>query len=194
MVVTPPKIPPARLFRALLQRPRATAALVVPGFDVGLSVRALTAQDEAEIGDAGKGFNQDRARMQCASELLLRAVLTDGMPAFATAADIDALYEHEALKIAKAARAALDTMSPTYSGRFDVTAWRRALVEGAKDYSNITQALVLGGCIDVSYGYGIRHTVERPDRYFGVPIAEITDGQMMAYRAGREVYMEHTKK
>jgi hypothetical protein len=194
MLVGPPNIKPARLFRLLLQRPRATASLDVPGFGVMLEVRAISAAEEAEIAESVDGLDRERVVVRAAAELLMRAVWSDGAPAFSSMSDVDGLYPHEVLAMARATRASLDAISPTYSGRFDVTAWRHALIRGAKDASNITLAMALGGCVDVTYGYAVRHTIERPDRYFGVPIADLTDGQLMAYRAAREVYMEHTKK
>jgi hypothetical protein len=184
----------ARLFRLLLQRPRATAPIdyrIRGAEDVPLRVRALSSIDEAEIGDSDGPSDQRMAR--AATEIIHRSLLTPQGLAFASPDEVGALMSTEAAELARACRLALDTISPTYT-RHDVEALNRKLIEGGKADGNWPTALALGGCVDVSYGYGIARTSERPDRYFGVPLAELTDGQWMVFRASRKILEELTNK
>ena len=40
--------------------------------------------------------------------------------------------------------------------------------------------------------HGYRRLTPRPDIYWGVPLCQLTDGQLMAYRAARTVYRKLT--
>lgn len=195
-MIPPPKdIEPARLFRILLQRPRATAPLVqrVRGAEaIPLRVRALSSVEEAAIADAADGLDEMRGS-RVAAELVCRTLLTPDGPAFASVEDVGGLDPEEAIVLAVAVRAALNIISPTYA-LHDSAAWDRVLQRGAKAPGNWAEALSLGGCVDYAFGMGMGRSVERPDRYFGIPLADMTDGQWMVYRAARAVAEELKKK
>jgi len=74
----------------------------------------------------------------------------------------------------------IGVVSPTYN-RSDSAAWGERLRAGASHDSNMAETLLLGQAFDWTGGG------EQPDRYFGAPLADLTDGQLMAYRAARDV-------
>jgi hypothetical protein len=191
----PPGVSPARLFRLLLRRPRPEIPIayrIRGAEDVPLRVRALSSADEAAVAEAAEGWG-DAGPSRAADEFVFRALLTQDGPAFASPDEVGALDSTDALSLAKEVRAALDVISPNYA-RSDVEAWGRALKQGARAGGNWADAIALGGCVDYAFGYGVGRLVERPDRYFGCPLADLTDGQWMAYRAAREVAQEFSKK
>jgi hypothetical protein len=195
--VTPPPagVAPAKLFRLLLRRPRPEIAIAhrIRGVEhIPLRVRSLSSADDSDIAEAGEGWG-DAAGSAIAGEFVARALLTNDGPAFASAAEVGALDTHEAMRLALAVKAALDIISPSYT-RHDVAAWGKALKDGAKDVRNLTDAIALGGCVDYALGFSTGRVVERPDRYFGLPLAEMTDGQWMAYRAARALVQEMNNK
>ncbi|MGK3981310.1 hypothetical protein WMF38_57465 [Sorangium sp. So ce118] len=193
-VVPPAGVSPARLFRILLQRPRAVAPLArrITGAEhVALRVRAISSLDEAAIADAAENAGPN-AGSRAAAELLVRALLTDHGPAFASSADVGALMDFEAMSLAREVRSVLDVISPTYA-RSDVGAWAATLKKGAYAGVNWAETLAIGGCVDYAFGFGVGRFTERPDRYFGMPLAEMTDGQWMAYRAALDI-VEGLKK
>lgn len=195
MIAPPVNVAPARLFRLLLRRPRPEISIAyrIRGVEhIPLRVRALSGVEEAIVGDAGDGWG-DAAGSVVAGQLVAMALLTPGGPAFASAEDVGALDMSEAMRLAVAVRAALDIISPSYS-RHDVAAWDAALKTGAKDARNMAAAVALGGCVDYALGFSTGRVTERPDRYFGMPLAEMTDGQWMAYRAARAVVQEMQDK
>lgn len=195
MIQPPRDVEPGRLFRLLLQRPRPITSLAcrIRGAEnVALRVRAISGIDEAAIADASEGPDEVRGS-RAAAELVHRALLAPGGPAFASADEVGHLGADEALALARAVRAALDVISPTYV-LHDGAAWDRVLRRGASAPGNWAEALSLGGCVDYAFGYGVGRSIERPDRYFGIPLADMTDGQWMAYRAARAVAEELKKK
>lgn len=191
---SPPKLPPEDLFQALLERPYAVAPLDyrIPGVeDVPLRVRALSGRDYGAASRAGRDPGEiGRARF--AKEILCRALLTPDGPAFASADEVGALRPDEAVELDAAVGLALAPISPVY-GWSDVEAWMRVLQVGAEHPSNIGALYALAGCVDTAIGSTVYVRTERPDRYFGVPIADITDGQWMAYRAARRTIEKRTK-
>jgi hypothetical protein len=194
-VIAPPDCPPERLFRMLVRRPRPTAPLLVtlPGLEgFPLHVRALGGLEMADASDGSQG-PAERVAVRLAAELIARAVVDSRGQPIGSVEDVGCLGDEDVLRLGRATKAALDVISPTY-GRSDFTAWARRLKQGAKHSTNIAEALALGGCVELALGYGVGRATERPDRYFGVPLADMTDGQWMAYRAAREVYQEWTAK
>jgi hypothetical protein len=159
---------------------------------VALRVRAISGLDEAAIADAAESAGH-LGGSRAAAELISRALLTDDGPAFATAADVGVLMDFEAMALARDVRAVLDVISPTYA-RCDVGEWAAALKQGANAGLNWAETLALGGCVDVAYGFSSGRLIERPDRYFGVPLADMTDGQWMAYRAALDIVEGLRKK
>lgn len=193
MIAPPADITAARLFRLLLVRPYAVAPIafrIRGAEDVPLRVRALRSADEYAIADAAQS-TPDIGGSRAASELVCRALLAPGGAAFASVEEVDAMGSGEVLTLAKTVRAALNAISPTYA-LADSARWHVRLKEGAR--VNWSEMLALGGSVDFAFGYGVGRATERPDRYFGVPLADLTDGQWMVYRAARAVFEEGQKK
>lgn len=93
---------------------------------------------------------------------------------------------HELRKLAAVVADGLRVCCPEF-GYCKSTVWHLRLLEGARMMPRI--AFTLGSCVDE----GMRRTAPRPDRWFGLPLSEITDGQWMAYQAGRAYVAEQTK-
>ena len=183
-------ISPAKLFRLLCGGPRPrlpiTTRLLVAR-STPLFVVGLRGVEEQEAVDMADGMKPESLRLnRVVAEILVRCLWTPEGPAFSSADDLGLLGRTEGDTLhAEAARAFL-IVSPTYprqSAR-DGEAWSRVLEEGARDASNLHEMVTLGGAIE----YGYRGLTPRPDIYWGVPLCQLTDGQMMAYRAARKVY------
>ena len=80
-----------------------------------------------------------------------------------------------------AVQGGLDTISPTY-WRHNIDAWHTALKKGAAHSTNVGETIQIGICGDMGGA--------REDIYFGLPIADLTDGQRMAFTAARVAYTE----
>lgn len=120
-------------------------------------------------------------------EVLVLSLWAGDAPAFGSVEEAGALLTGDADALCAEVFDALAVVSPTYA-RSDVSAWERVLHTGAADPTNVFEALLLGGCIEHGWG-GL---TPRPDLYFGCPLAALTDGQLMAYRAARAVVSDLT--
>lgn len=175
----PDGIEPAALFRRLCQAPRAQIEIDFRfNFidDLQLYVRALTALEFADALNAGP------------SALIAASLFTADGPAFSCAQEADLLTELEEAEALTAVLDGLGECSPMYS-TCDTLNWSSVLKKGADHGSNVSLTHSLGGCVDA----GFERYVERPDRFFGVPLMCITDGQWMAYRAARNVYEKRAR-
>lgn len=191
----PPKdIPPERLFRTLLQLPRASVDLeyrLPAAPDIELRVCALTS---AEISEAlsfeSSELPEELRSGEAFSRLIEKSLfLASGEPAFSSYEQVGLLAEDDMESLAKAVFVALDRVSPTFvRSNFDL--WLRALEKGAKHMSNFQTAQALGSCIDSGYS----SSMPRPDVFFGVPLKDLTDGHWMAYYASRKVVEEGRKQ
>jgi hypothetical protein len=83
-------------------------------------------------------------------------------------------------------RQAMATISPT-SSRCDRNAWHSRLCLGAKDHSNLMDTVALGSSFDVVPFGKYNRTLDRPERYFGIPVRELLDCHMLAYRAAKAI-------
>ncbi len=154
---------------------------------MALHARALTALEERACLDACEGVEPRAVWLDRLSlHLLVASLWTPAGPAFPGGAEeAGALEEDEGERLVGEALGALAVVSPSYT-RSDSDAWAAALLKGAADPSNMRIAFTLAGAVDVALGYGGgRITTARPDRYFGLPFAELTDGHLMAYAAAR---------
>jgi hypothetical protein len=185
--VPPPDIPPARLFRSLLVRPRAVLCIShrINGAEhIPLSVQALRGSEVASVYDTIPPGLDDAARRSHVTLGLVAASLCtpDGM-AFNSAREVASLYGPEVMALGTAVLRALAIVSPSYLTS-DAQAWDAKLREGAQDPTNIHQAVLMADSADVAVGWSGTVRTPRPDRYFGLPPCQLTDGQLMAYRAG----------
>jgi hypothetical protein len=183
----PPKgIAPARLFRLLLGTPRphypltwrADAAPDIPLHVVALRGLDVEAALEAARAASPGGDHIERFTL----EVVALSLHTPDGRAFRSVEEAGALPEDEGRALVAAVLGALAIVSPTFA-RSDSAAWGRALVEGARTGANINAALALGSCVE--HGWGA--VTPRPDIFFGLPIVDLTDGQLMAFHAAREV-------
>ena len=188
----PPRhIAPAKLFRLLLRRPRPSIEIAhrfAGAEHVRLYVRALRSCDIGDAYDAAEHMPAEVQGSRTMLELVARALVTEtSAPVFSCGLELaDLLDEREAHSLSLDVYHALGCIGPTYA-RSDAASWHRALVTGARDAVNLHDAYVLGRCVDTALGAGLKQITHRPDRYFGCAMADMTDGQWMAFRAARSV-------
>ncbi len=183
----PPDCDKHKLFRSLLRRPRPQQALTfrVTGAEhIQLFVRSLKNLEYAEVFESGDDVELSQLAISTiTAELIAATVFTKNHRAFSSA---DAVMRLSGTEIGQLGKEVLDVVhliSPTYQ-RSDAQAWKMALKEGAGHASNIYEAMSMYRSCD---RVGMDATVyERPDRYFGLPVCELTDGQLMAYAAAVE--------
>jgi hypothetical protein len=178
----PPDIPPPRLFRLLCTTPRPLWAIAyrIRGADgVPLSVRGLRWAECAEMYDVPDG---PAHISHVAARVVATALCTPAGPAFSCAAEVDRLSEPEVLTLAGDVLDALAVISPMY-GRVNADLWKARLYEGAAHPVNLNAAVAMAECCDIAIGFGGSARIARPDRYFGLSVSQLTDGQLMAYRA-----------
>mgnify|MGYP001571680355 FL=1 len=189
MIRPPAGITPARLFRSLLATPRAAVPVTLSFAGIvrgAFCVRALTS---LEFCDARDRYPDDELRARRMGPELVAMALCDeqGERVFDDCDAVGALDTEDARVLIDAVGAALGTISPLYSVS-DSAAWHAALVEGARLHPHA--AIALGGSLSDAG----RRVCPRPDRYFGLPLGELTDGQWMAFRAAHAVYTEITTR
>lgn len=188
LLLPPRDVQPARLFRLLLRRPRPVLPIAFRfawAADMELAVRGLTALEDATAGDVDPDMPAEVRHSEVARRLISAWLLVDGAPAL-SAEDVAALTEAEAGALWRAVRAAAAIVSPQYRTA-DVDAWTTALEAGAKHPSNRAVASIVHFSTELVIGMGGGANVSAPDRYFGIPYADLTDGQIMAYQAAKKV-------
>lgn len=179
-----PKIPSHKLFRLLLQRPRPTWPIrhrLRSALGAGFCVQGLRGPEVESILDIVPSdiTETDERHRIISPEVIVASLLTvRKQRVFSSVDEIGSLDDDEFQELSSSVFAALAIVSPTYE-RSDVDRWSKALGDGAEHVSNLREALAIGACRD-DHG-------ERPDRYFGLPLADLTDGQLMAYRAACEL-------
>jgi hypothetical protein len=144
-------------------------------------VHALRAPEFATAYDVDSKDVADAART-AALRLVTASLCIDGEPAFACTTEAAGLSEDELLQLTRAVDTGLEIVSPLY-GRVDATRWEERLREGALSVSNSNTAILMAECADISVGWGGVVRQHRPDRYYGKPVVELTDAQLMAFRA-----------
>lgn len=174
----PPDVSPPRLFRLLASRARAEQPIAFRFAGVEHAPLVVRAPLASELASA-----LDAAPPDAFAAALVAVSLYDGNErVFASAADVLELPDVELPALTHDVVSALARVAPFY-GRCDEEAWHRALVAGARHRSNATAFRALAGSVDLVLGAKRPIFIERPDRYFGVPLADLTDGQWMAFRA-----------
>jgi hypothetical protein len=179
----PPKdVSPQRLFRLLIQRPRPALevdhrASFAP--NVPLRVVALTAAEYGTAIDVAEAFSFDMMRWRSSMAALVQASLYVGQErAFQSVEAVGELMDEHVEELVGIVTSALAIIGPQYAGS-NVDAWDKVLRKGAEHVSNLSTTMVLGGCVG-QHG-------EEPERFFGCPLSQLTDGQLMAYRAANKV-------
>lgn len=187
----PPKhVPPERLFRLLLGRPRPVLPLELRldfAPKVALAARALTPWEDESARDVPPDLPTAARASQILQRLVVGALLADGEPALRSTADLGGFSERELGVMGAAVMGALDVVSPALR-RIDRTLWNAYLEAGAKHGSNGSIVNAIGASsIEVGARGNLRFMPRWQD-YFGVPFAEVTDGQRMAYDAASKVF------
>jgi len=181
----PVDLAPADLFLLLLARPRPwwpTDAVE------GGRVVAITALERASVEHAARGQHMGAAALTRRRHIVALTLHDEAGPVFATADDAAELSMSGLRRLSDAALVGLERCGPEY-GRCDWAEWHKRLIEGA--CAEPAVAAMVGGCIEEGY----RRYYERPDRWFGGALADLTDGQWMAYRAAVSVTNErHTQE
>lgn len=171
----PPTWPADKLFRLLTQGPRPALTLPAISFlpSLSLSVRAVASSEVMRLVDS---FGESALR----ERVVLETVHCDGEPAFGSSEEMGLMSPDAYLELEVAVFSALHAVSPTYV-QSDVDAWRMRLTEGANHPLNFNVTRLLAASFDWMGG------TEQPERFFGVPLREICDGPLMAYRAAIEI-------
>jgi len=190
----PPDVRPERLFRLLLGRPRPTLPIAFRfpwAPEVAFSVRGLTALEDAMAGDVPAEGPDELWHSEVVRRLLAFWVLADGAPAFQDADAVGALEELEIAALWRATRPATAIISPQYRTA-NTDAWQDALDAGARHPSNRALAGLIHYSSELAIGFGATTRVSAPDRYFGLPYADLTDGQIIAYQAAKKIFDKPT--
>lgn len=173
----PQDVEPGKLFRLLLRRPRPLLRMTYRldvAEDVALYARALTPSERAIVRDADETER---------STLFLSLAVCDGQgaPIFATPEQAWGLQEQEADELSAAVMTAHRVIAPTYDWS-DVAAWNKALAAGAGEAGSY--ALMHQIAASFTPTTALKRLFQpRADRFFGLPLADITDGQRMAFLA-----------
>lgn len=175
----------------LIQRERASIPLryrVRGAESYALRVVALRGDEAADALADGDNIEVDEARASrvlCA--LAAACVYTGDVRAFGSASDVRRLSSGEVGELCAEVHQALSICSPVYQIA-EARAWTTVLKTGAEHNRNISMAARVASCVDVVGGFQKAYRHQRPDRWFGVPTAELTDGQLLAYDAARSVF------
>lgn len=177
---------PARLFRLLVDRaPRLPIPFrFADASDAPLVVRGLRGSDVLNAVDQAMDSSEDARELAfCPMMLELALVTPEGRP-FADAATYRQVDADELRRAWGAVSSALNIVAPIRATA-DMPEWERVLHLGAQQNGSIAGRIA--ECLDVSVGFGGVVRIPRPDRYFGLPICELTDGQLMAFGAAYRI-------
>jgi hypothetical protein len=155
---------------------------------LALSVRGLTALEDAEVVDvdAAHGGEEIR-RSEVTRGLMVVCLLANGRPAFGSPEEVDELTEDETDALLAAVAPAFNTVSPLRR-RIDLDAWQEVLRRGAQHPLNISAAATVAAATRTVIGFSGVVRESAPERYFGLPLADLTDGQILAYSAAKAVF------
>ncbi len=182
-------MPPERLFRLLLRHPRPVLPIAfrLPfAPHVALSVRGITALEDAEVVDVDPTMPEEVRRSEVARRLIAVALLADGALAFGGADDVGGLTDAEVAVLTHHVATAAHAISPVC--RVAGPEWMSALERGAAHPSNASACGAIWSSVEVVATPRTVITRPRPDRYFGMPLADMTDGQRMAYAAAKSLF------
>jgi hypothetical protein len=175
----------------LIQRERASVPLryrVRGAESFALRVVALRgdeAGDALALGDDIEAGDERSLSILCG--LAAACVYVGNEPAFGSVANVRRLSSGEVAELCADVLRALSQCSPLYAVS-DATQWHAVLKNGAMHHRNYTMAARVASCVDVVGGFQKAYRHQRPDRWFGLPTCELTDGQLMAYDAARSVF------
>lgn len=192
----PPDVAPEVLFRLLLKTPRPELPVAIPlrGAGGAFSVRAITGLELFSARDDSKAAPGPLRRSRLAQQLISLCLYQGGSPVFGSPDQVGRLDEDDYTALSNAVLPAVSTISPAY-GLSDSGAWESRLFAGANHPTNLRRAEMLGGCCERRTVIGVcgkqttctTVTTDRPDRFFGLPFAQLTDGHVLCYRAARRL-------
>ena len=177
----PPKdIEPDVLFRILTTRPVPFRKIehkiyLLDRFE--LFAKALTSSEIQRARDEG-GVQQIAAL----------SIYCDGERAFETGEEVGSLEFSECSALLDAWGNAFSVICPAMLAPH-AALWQEVIYKGAQSFSNFSVVLAMSECCDVAVGSTVVRT-PRPDRYYGVPVADLTDGQRMAFSAANKFVNE----
>lgn len=196
----PEDVPPARVFRTLLRRPRPWAPLAyryprLP--EVALHVVALTPVELAEALDVdADGEPSDVVSDRALARMIVVALRDDAGPVFVSEEQAARMPQRSWVDLMTAAVRGLAAVMPSRAlcSAEDWAEWRKVLDKGARATGNIGEAFRMRDCHDVAVGWGGVARHYRPDRYFGLPVADLTDGHLLAFDVAVAAAEEIQKK
>lgn len=185
-------MPAPKLWRLLIAKPRPWLELdfrIRGAEDIPLHVRGLRCVEEGAIYDAVADVEPDEVRTsRFMLEYVSFALYAGQERVFDSAGAVGQLHALELTRLGSEVLRALSVISPSFA-RSERDPWMVKLCEGAKATFNIHEAALMADSADVVLGKEA-YPLKRPDRYFGMPVSELTDGQLMAFHAGVKVIKE----
>ncbi len=185
----PDNIKPEVLFRLLLKTPRPTLPVDFPlaGADgEAFFVRAVTGYEVFSNYDRSLHEVAKLEDARFIQHLVALSLCTSEGLVFGSHDAVGMLDEDDFARVAAAVLPALWAISPAY-GYSDSEAWIRRLTAGAGHHTNMHSAALLGHCMDAGFSL----VIARPDRFFGLPTGQLTDGHMLCYYAARRLVESH---
>jgi hypothetical protein len=179
----PEDIPPEELFRLITRRPYPVIPISIRlrgAESIALSVRALTWCEEMEIQDL---HSQKESTLSLA--YIAKSLMADGEQAFSSYEQASMLSESEIQRLEPEVALALSKVCPCVF-RSDMSAWEFALYEGAKHLTNAHAVSMAMSCIED----GSEMVTQRPDRFYNMPLLELTEGHALAFRSACKVIWE----
>lgn len=183
----PEDAPPARVFHSLIRRPRPRAPLAyryprIP--DVAFHVVALTPFELAEALDVdADGEPSEVVSDRALARMVVAGLRDDHGPALASEEQASRMPQRSWCDMMEAAVRGIAGIMPSRAlcSAEDWAEWRRVLDKGARAGGNIGEAFRMRDCHDIAVGWGGVARRYRPDRYYGLPIADLTDGHLLAF-------------
>jgi hypothetical protein len=154
---------------------------------MALAVQGLTALEDAEVVDLDPNLPPEIRKSEIARRVIAAVLLADGARAFASADDVGALTEPEVHALGAAVFQATSVVCPMRRAVHE-DAWHDRLVLGAKHPVNRSTTRAISLSTETLVAPARFVSLSAPDRYFGIPLAALTDGQLMAYEAAKAVF------
>ncbi len=190
MIAPPSDIAPERLWRMLIQRQRASMPLKfrVRGAEhFALCAVALTGLEAADALAESDDVDLSIAGTVRVSGVIAAVVHCNGKRAFRSVEQVGLLSETEASQLGIEVYAAISTISPIIQ-LIDAPKWKQRLANGARHRSNMATAARVASCVTPIAGFKDVVREAHPDKWFGLPVCELTDGQLLAFDAARAAF------
>jgi len=189
VLLQPPSYAPERLFRLLNRapRPRLPVSLPFPGIErtgCQFFVYGLTSTEIEEAFDESEAEHEAIRQSVLQARLIALSLYDGNTPAFESIDELLDLHSVMFDKLVVSLAPHLQNVSPTF-GRIDSESWVAKLAQGAEHISNIQQAIALSQCKNGWTG------AAEPDRYYGVPQQQLTDGHWLCVMAAQKLAEKH---